>query len=180
MTERAPLAMRLRHGAHLVWRFLGSLPPWGPSPAAERFVRARLDPAEWDLWRTLSGPDRRHALGVARRAEAAGAGPDGVAAALLHDVGKLESGLGTGGRVVATLVGLGLGHRRAVTTLTTKGGFPGRCGRYLDHARLGGELLRRAGARPLATAWAREHHDPPGAGSVPADLARVLRAADGD
>jgi len=172
--------MRPRHGAHLVWRFFGSLPPWGPSPAGERFVRARLAEGEWDLWRTLSGPDRRHALGVARRAEEAGAGPDAVAAALLHDVGKLESGLGTGGRVVATLAALAVGHRRAVAGLTTKRGFAGRCGRYLDHGRLGGELLREIGARPLAIAWAREHHDPPGSGSLPADLARLLREADGD
>ena len=54
----------------------------------------------------MSGPDRRHAAGVARAVQRAlghEASRPVLAAALLHDVGKVESGLRTYGRVVATL-----------------------------------------------------------------------------
>ena len=58
----------------------------------------------------MSRADRRHAAGVARRVEVA-LGDEAtrpvLAAALLHDVGKTESGLGTYGRVIATISGGG-------------------------------------------------------------------------
>src|SRR3546814_14332101 len=65
-----------------------------------------MQPGEAALWARLSAPDRRHAVGVARlveRALGAEAERPVLAAALLHDVGKVESGLRTYGRVVATL-----------------------------------------------------------------------------
>src|SRR3546814_20809012 len=64
-----------------------------------------MQPGEAALWARMSAPDRRHAVGVARRVERAlGAEAERpvLAAALLHDVGKVESGLRTYGRVVAT------------------------------------------------------------------------------
>src|SRR6187431_1790621 len=92
--------------SHLVRRFFGSLRPGGPGAHAEAWVEARLLPSEHSLWRRMSGPDRRHAVGVAERAQRAlghEATRPVLAAALLHDVGKIDSGLGTYGRVVATL-----------------------------------------------------------------------------
>ena len=55
---------------------------------------------------------------------------DDVAAALLHDIGKLASGLGVGGRVFATLIGPRTAKFR----------------RYHDHERLGAAMLREAGS----------------------------------
>ncbi|MDQ3757018.1 MAG: phosphohydrolase, partial [Actinomycetota bacterium] len=78
---------------HLVRRFLGMLVPGGPSLEGEAFAVAVLSEAELALWRRMSGPDRRHAVGVAKRVEAAlgaQATPPVLAAALLHDVGKVE------------------------------------------------------------------------------------------
>ena len=61
----------------------------------------------------MSGPDRRHSVVVAWRVERSlgheASGPV-VAAALLHDVGKTQSGLGTYGRVVADAVGVAVGR----------------------------------------------------------------------
>src|SRR3546814_19559289 len=65
-----------------------------------------MQPGEAALWARLSAPDRRHAVGVARlveRALGAEAARPVLAAALLHDLGKVESGLRTYGRVDAPL-----------------------------------------------------------------------------
>jgi hypothetical protein len=59
-------------------------------------------------------------------------------------------------------------------------GFARRVGLYLHHDRLGGDLLEMAGSDPLTVAWAREHHLPSDACTVPQPLADALRAADDD
>jgi hypothetical protein len=102
-----------------------------------------------------------------------------VAAALLHDVGKSTSGLRTYGRVVATLSAKVAGHEMAVAWSETRG-FTRRVGLYLEHPRLGGDLLALAGSDPLTVAWAREHHSPEEDWTVPIDIGRVLKAADDD
>ena len=161
------------HAVHLTRRFLGSLLPGEPAPADRAWVATILTEKEMALWQRMSGADRRHAVGVARRVQAdlgeAGAGRPELAAALLHDVGKLVSGLGTFGRVMATLAGLS--GARAMTPAIEQ---------YLAHDRLGADLLDRAGSHPLTVAWAREHHRPPERWSVPVATGRALKAADDD
>jgi hypothetical protein len=98
-----------------------------------------------------------------------------LAAALLHDVGKVESGLGTAGRVLATLVGRRRAHRWA-----GRPGPTGRIERYLRHDEIGAEALTRAGSDPVTVAWAREHHLAPSAWSVPPAIGHALRDADDD
>lgn len=167
--------MTLRYGAHLVRRFVGSLRPGGPDVAEERWALDNLIAGEAELWATMSGPDRRHAVGVARRTAAA-LGAEAtrpvLAAALLHDVGKVCAGLGLLGRVVATVVG-GLAPRRARR-------WRGRIGRYVAHPELGAELLAGVGSDELTVAWAREHHRPPTRWTVPRRVADALKAADDD
>ena len=129
----------------------------------------------------MSGPDRRHAVGVARRVDEAAdpGGRDLLAAALLHDVGKVTSGLGTMARVPATLVGAAGGRRRAAAW-SARRGVLGRLGRYLRHDEEGAALLRDAGAPVLAVTWAQEHHRPPCRWTVPPDTGRLLKEADDD
>ena len=113
-------------------------------------------------------------------AELANADRAALAAALLHDVGKLDSGLGTLARVPATLVGLA-GFRRAV--VPGNGRSSGLCRRiamYLDHPARGAARLRAAGSDPLTVAWAAEHHLPEDLWSVPLAVGRILHAADDD
>ena len=91
---------------HLAKRFFGSLRPGGPGAEATTWVAGALSPAELALWAQMSGPDRRHSHQVARDVERAlghEATAPVLAAALLHDVGKLDAGLRTYGRVIATL-----------------------------------------------------------------------------
>ena len=157
-------------------RFFGSLWPGGPAPADEAWAQAQLTGGEPELWRRMSGADRRHAVGVARRTAADlgdAASRPVLAAALLHDVGKVVSGFGPVRRALATVLGAVAGHDRAA-------GWTGRVGRYLTHDAIGADLLAAAGSDPLTVAWAREHHLPPARWSVPQPIAAALKAADDD
>ena len=119
---------------HLIPRFIGSLPPTPPSVDDEVWVDRHLLSGERALWIQLSNQDRRHSVAVARRfvdvrphatrAEIAGA--------ILHDVGKIDCGLGPFGRVIATLVGA----RTA------------RFASYHDHEELGAAMVAAAGSDP--------------------------------
>ncbi|HEX4904297.1 MAG TPA: HD domain-containing protein [Acidimicrobiales bacterium] len=146
---------------HLAKRFFGSLRRGGP--ADEAWALARLNDGERALWVRMSDADRRHAVGVAQSVPA-----DLAVAALLHDVGKVESGLGTFARVGATLLG------------AVRRDWGGRLGVYLRHDAIGAELLAQAGSAPLTVAWAREHHLPEDRWTVPLDAGRALKAADDD
>ena len=149
---------------HLARRFVGSLSRREPPAADEGWVASVLGPGERELWRRLPAADRRHAIGVARTVPA-----ELAPAALLHDVGKTVSGLGTFGRVGATVLGW-LGRAR----------WRGRVGDYLRHDELGARLLAEAGSSDLTVAWAREHHLPPSRWTVPPEAGAVLKAADDD
>ena len=157
---------------HLARRFLGSLSPRPLDREDDAWVRQCLLPGERALWDRMSRPDRKHAAGVARDVDRAldGAPRPVLAAALLHDVGKIDSGLGTFSRAGATVIGAVVGRQRA----------GGRLGRYFRHDAIGADLLERAGADALTVAWAREHHLPPDRWTVPRELADALAAADDD
>jgi hypothetical protein len=149
---------------HLARRFFGSLSRREPPAADEAWVQSLLNPGEHELWLRMPSADRRHAVGVAR------AVPVELApAALLHDAGKTVSGLGTFGRVGATVLGCA-GRDR----------WRGRVGDYLHHDELGARLLESAGSNPLTVAWAREHHLPSSRWTVPHDAGAALKAADDD
>ncbi len=129
------------HAGHLVRRFAGSLSSAPPLAEDAAWATSLLTDAEGELWRRLSNPDRRHAILVARRF--IGARPEAtrgeMAAALLHDVGKIEAGLGTIGRVVATLVGPRTSRFRA----------------YHDHEAIGARWLEERGSSPDTVALVR-------------------------
>ena len=173
---------------HLVTRFFRALWPSGPRPADEAWARSWLGPGEQALWARMSGPDRRHAVGVARGTLALlgePATPDRavVAAALLHDSGKVESRFGTMARALVTALAMVVGRRR-LSREPASGTTEGRLRRpnrlYLVHDALGGDLLSAAGSDELTVAWAREHHLPREHWSVPQPEADALKAADGD
>jgi len=119
---------------HLAARFVTSLSGRPPEVADEVWAESYLLVGEIALWRRMSNQDRRHSTKVARRFLAARpqATRAEVAGALLHDVGKIECGLGTWGRVVASLVGPRTERFRI----------------YHDHERIGSELAAAAGSDP--------------------------------
>lgn len=134
-------AVVTRSYGHLVRRLLGSLSRREPNESDVAWVAARLAAGEFALWSSMPVADRRHSLLVARRLVAAlgGAPPEIVAAALLHDVGKIECGLGTWGRVLATIAG-------------PRGN---RFRRYHAHEEIGADMAAAAGSAPATVAAIR-------------------------
>lgn len=169
---------------HLARRFFGSLVPRAPAADDTTWVLSLLSPDEARLWSQLPRSDRRHSAAVARRVQEA-LGPDAttpvLAAALLHDVGKLDAGLGVYGRVIATLSGAVVRHDPdVIRDWTRTRGFTRRVGLYLQHPRLGGDMLELAGSDPLTVAWTRQHHLPPEEWTVPTRIGAALKDADDD
>lgn len=131
----------LAHVGHLARRFLGSLSSAPPAAADEVWAESHLLAHERALWRTMSNQDRRHAIEVTRRFvdRRPDAGRPEIAGALLHDVGKVASGLGTFGRVAATVVGPRTERFRT----------------YHDHERIGADALAAGGSAPSTVALVR-------------------------
>jgi hypothetical protein len=165
-------------------------------------VETVLEPAEFALWARQPGHDQRHSAGVARQVEALLAGgPHAgdnrwLACALLHDIGKLASGLGIPHRVLATLVGrttAGVAARgtggvplttaaRAAWCSEEHRGLRRRIALYLRHPELGADMIELAGGRPEVAHWAGAHHDRAKLDPtlVPAPVVRALVDADAD
>jgi hypothetical protein len=120
------------HSLHLVRRLGGSLSRRSPSASDIAWVNKNLLDGEFALWSRLKSYDQRHSIEVARRFTELHPTftRDEVAAALLHDIGKIESQLGVLGRVIATIVGpKGTKFRR-----------------YHDHELIGLNLCREVGS----------------------------------
>jgi len=167
---------------HLTKRLIGSLRPGGPSRDDVTWVRSVLSESEFRLWERMYGPDRRHSSAIGREVRdrlGDRATAPVLAAALLHDVGKIDADLGTCGRVLATLSALVAG-RDTAEGWTRRTGYTRRIGLYLLHPRLGAEMLEVAGSDPLTVAWAREHHLPESQWTVDRSIGRVLHEVDDD
>jgi hypothetical protein len=111
---------------HLVKRAVSSFS--NATPEISSAFSSFLLPDELKLWSAMHGRDQRHSIEVLKRflvlyPEATRAQG---AAALLHDVGKVQSGLGWFGRIVATVVGPRTNRFRL----------------YHLHEELGAEMLR--------------------------------------
>jgi hypothetical protein len=172
----------LTKGVHLAGRFFGSLRPGGPPAGDVRWVERVLGIGELALWRRMPGPDRRHSVVVARAVErrlGVEANRAVLAAALLHDIGKLDARLRTPGRVVATLAVM-LAGRETVVGWRRARGMRRRFALYALHPELGADMLELAGSDPLTVAWTREHHGPPAMWTLPKAVAEVLDACDND
>ncbi len=167
--------------AHLATRFFGSLHP-GPAEAEDlAWARGQLSDGEWLLFERMSNPDQRHAIDVARAvvAELPDAEPEIVAAAFLHDVGKVESGFGTPARVVATVFWAVAPDRLADEWLDAASPLRALA-QYRRHPELGEQLLLDAGAHPATAGWAADHHKPMEKWRIDSQVGEVLKAADGD
>ena len=167
---------------HLSKRFFGSLRPGGPSREDVTWATSLLRPGERDIWVQMSNADRRHSVAVGRRVERAlghEASRPVLAAALLHDCGKIDANLGAYGRVVATL-SVSIAGQSTAEHWTQARGFTRKIGLYARHADIGADRLALAGSDPLTVTWTREHHQPEETWTLPHHLAAALKAADDD
>jgi hypothetical protein len=170
---------------HLARRFVRALWPGPPRARDVAWVAGILEPAELELWRSFPNHDRRYTIRVARLVDARLAGteyagqPCWLAAALLHDVGKIDARLGVVGRSVATVIGAVAGPVRVDRWAQTPG-FRRRVAWYLHHDDRGADRIRAGGGREEAAGWAWAHHQRgrwPASG-VPITVAQALEAAD--
>jgi hypothetical protein len=172
----------------LVARFFGSLFARASTPDDLAWIATQLTSQEFRLWQRMGRVDRVESLRVARRTERDLAAEPSLAtdtrwtaAALLHDVGKRDCGLGTIRRAAATIAGTLAGPATSRAWIETSG-FVRKVGLYLHHAEIGATAIRVAGGRDEVATWAQIHHDPTrwAASPVPATVCRILARADGE
>lgn len=151
--------------AHLSSRFFDVL-LYRPLDAAERVtVETWLTPDLADIFFAQPEADQRHGYEAGLHVMAAGTEPDVVVAAVMHDVGKREAGLGILGRVIASLfimTGLPLTRRMQL---------------YRDHGMTAAAELAALGAPPLAIDFALHHHSERPS-SIPPETWELLVRAD--
>jgi hypothetical protein len=171
---------------NLFRRQLAALKRVRASPADLAWVASLLQPAELDLWRTLSGHDQHHSIEVARSVERRLLGTpyagDGrwLGAALLHDIGKVVAGLSAAERVLGTLLG------KLVAVSTAQGWADSairpkrRLGLYLTHGPAGAKAIRSVGGREEIASWAEVHQrlPCPDVSGVPGPVAHALSESD--
>jgi hypothetical protein len=128
---------------HLTKRWWLSLTSRGPDAKQNAWAESFLTEPERELWLQMGVQDRSHAVLVAERFMAArpGATRPEMVAALLHDVGKVNSQLGTWSRVGATIVPLRVLPQRAGL-----GGLRRRWESYHNHEQIGIQMLESIGA----------------------------------
>jgi putative nucleotidyltransferase with HDIG domain len=119
---------------HLARRLIESVRASSVDQIDLEWVRETLSAEEFALWSKMQVMDRVHSIGVARRLISGSLGVEKfeVVAALLHDVGKLQSSLGVPARIAATI----LGPRNR------------KWREYLDHESIGASMCRDAGLDP--------------------------------
>lgn len=129
-------------------------------------IRSWLSPDEGESFFAQPAYDQRHGLEAARHvARQQPTRRDLVRAALLHDIGKRQSGLGPIGRSFASA------HAKF------GGAARGRWLSYLEHGHAGALELEVLGVEPIVIDFARHHHgERPG--PISAEDWNVLQAAD--
>lgn len=133
------------------------------TPADLAWAESFLTPSERTLWGRLSPYEQDHAAQVARRlqrllaATVHGAEDRWIVAALLHDVGKMESDFSKLGRVAGTLASRVVSVATARRWAFSARGFRRRLGAYLVHGEIGARMIRDAGGREEAAWWAEVH-----------------------
>jgi hypothetical protein len=175
------------HPLHRARRFGRSLVAHAPSEGDTAWAHGWLGEHERRLFDRMAAVDRSHSIGVARavlahldRVGLDADDPDArwiAAAALLHDVGKTVAGLGTYGRVIATL-SEAVGGASMANVWAERRGMTRKVGLYLQYPQLGADLLAVAGSDERVVAWAAQHHEPEDAWTVPVEVGRLLVAAD--
>jgi len=119
------------------------------------WAEQHLGPSEYALFERLSPEERAHGVDVARRLRRLrpDASRDVLAAALLHDVGKLGTPQATTWRILAHLL-----SPSSVPPEPRLGGLAGARQARAHHARYGADLLRGAGASPRVVELVECHH----------------------
>ncbi|MEC9338424.1 MAG: HD domain-containing protein [Actinomycetota bacterium] len=170
-------AVLARDFHHLTKRFLGSLTCIKPSPSDESWVEQQLSKNEMELWSAMGRADQTHSIAVARIVEhELPKDKTAVAAALMHDIGKITTHSTLILRVLAALVQPV--SRERLNRWRSKEGWLPRLAELIEYPQAGSCLLVKAGSDQFVVMWAAQHHLRPEAWTVDPVRATVLRRAD--
>jgi len=160
-----------RHRVGQFWRHASARVSEQERIAAEPL----LGPALWPLFAQLPVNDQRHGLDVLETVRRLEGQPDRLLqqAALLHDAGKAGARFSVLERSLTVFL-RAASPRLLQVVLRAQPEFARRHDIYIDHARIGAERLRAAGANELAAVVA-EHH----ASDPTSEVTRRLQRADG-
>ena len=160
-----------RHRVGQFWRHASARVTERERAAVEHL----LGPSLWPLFAGLPVNDQRHGLDVLVSVRRLEGEPDRLLqqAALLHDVGKAGAEFSVVDRSLTVFL-RAASPRLLQALLQARPGFARRHDVYVDHARIGAERLRAAGAPELAAIVA-EHHAP----NPTSEITRRLQRADG-
>ncbi len=160
-----------RHRVGQFWRHASARVSEQETAAAQQLLGPALSP----LFVQLPVNDQRHGLDVLETVTRLDSQPGRLLqqAALLHDVGKAGARFSVVDRSLMVFL-RALSPRLLQVLLRARPAFARRHQIYVDHARIGAERLRAAGAPELAAVVA-EHHDP----EPTSEVTRRLQRADG-
>ena len=160
-----------RHRVGQFWRHASARVTERERAAVEQLLGLAL----WPLFAGLPVNDQRHGLDVLETVRRLEGEPDRLLqqAALLHDVGKAGAQFSVVERSLTVFL-RAASPRLLQALLRARPGFARRHDVYVDHARIGAERLRVAGAPELAAIVA-EHHAP----EPRSEITRRLQRADG-
>jgi hypothetical protein len=159
------------HRVGQFWRHASARVSEQESRAAEQV----LGPSLWPLFAQLPVNDQRHGLDVLKTVRRLEGQPDRLLqqAALLHDAGKAGARFSVVDRSLTVFL-RAASPRLLEVVLRARPGFARRHDLYVDHARVGAERLRHAGAPELAAIVAQHHDREPAS-----EVTRRLQRADG-
>jgi len=162
----------LAYRTHQFWSALA-----GPHLRVDpKVLLSDLTPAQIALFYRMQASEQAHGYQVFRRLQSAGqTDPDLLAAALLHDAGKILYPPTVLDRVVV-VIGYHFFRRGAVSwSKGTPAGFRRPFVIAAHHPAWGADLARQAGASPRTVDLIRRHHDPSATNDP---LLATLQAAD--
>jgi hypothetical protein len=180
------MVAQLMYRARQFWYALGA----APTPADLEQARSVLNPAQMALFSQMQASEQAHALRVMGQLRWQGAvHPDLLAAALLHDVGKICHPLRVWERVIIVLVHAWF---PGIARLLGKAGNPAEPGSIPAwrwpfvvaemHPEWGARLALEAGVTDLAAALIRRHQNlfTSNPVNIEDQLLLLLQAADND
>lgn len=133
-----------------------------PAPELLREARAALEPRLWALFQQLPRAEQAHALQVFQDLRAEGQHqPDLLAAALLHDIGKIRAPLSVLEKVAVVITKCLAPELARRWGQGTPAGWRRSYAVAAQHAAWGAEIVRSAGGSSTLAELIARHHEPP-------------------